>query len=206
MPFAKFQPYEISESSDILSPVSSDEAEKFISLPMKYMGIYFEKPEIISLILADSDYCSEIINYWCHTVVESVCCEDLYNDMVSPPYVVTENHIKRIIGNRKFRNRIKNFFLDVLDKKSYLYIVVISHLCYVKNSEYGYTADEIQLTAESYVSSVSENNPDEILENLCNIGILVRGFENRYFFFRENFCNIIGSQEEIEDMLLKYME
>ena len=206
MPFAKFQPYEISESSDVLSPVSSDEAEKFISLPMKYMGIYFEKPEIISLILADSDYCSEIINYWCHTVVESVCCEDLYNDMVSPPYVVTENHIKRIIGNRKFRNRIKNFFLDVLDKKSYLYIVVISHLCYVKNSEYGYTADEIQFTAESYVSSVSENNPDEILENLCNIGILVKGFENRYFFFRENFCNIIGSQEEIEDMLLKYME
>lgn len=206
MPFAKFQPYEISESSGTLNPISSDDARRFITLPMKYMGIYFEKPEIISLILADSNYCSEIINYWCHSIVESICCEELYNDIDSPPYVITENHIKKIIGNKKFQNKIKKFFLDVLGKESYFYIVFISHLCYVKNSEYGYTADEIQLNAENYISSVPENNLDEILENLCKAGILVKGFENRYFFFRENFCNIIGSQEEIEDMLLKYME
>ena len=119
-----------------------------------------------------------------------------------------------ILGNKKFRNGIKNIFLDMLgnDESGIYYscAVITAYLCCIKNSEYGYTPDEIRLIADSYwikdVSALSEEKLLEVLDNLCNMGILVKGFEKRYFFFRENFCGIIGSQNEIEDKLLKYME
>lgn len=214
MPFAKFQPYEISENS---VPLNVSEGRNLVISPMRYMGIYFDSPETVSLILADSDYCPQIVNYWCSTLVESLCCKDyavLYSEISSPPYIVTESHIKKLLGNKKFRNGIKNIFLDMLgnDESGVYYscAVIIAYLCFIKNSEYGYTPEEIRSIADSYwvkgISSLSEENLAEVLESLCNMGILVKGFENRYFFFRENFCNIIGSQNEIEDRLLKYME
>lgn len=216
MPFAKFQPYEISQNPENLTPLNVSEGINLVVSPMRYMGIYFDSPETVSLILADSNYCPQAVNYWCYALVESLCCEDYagYNEISSPPYIVTESHIKKILGNKKFRNGIKNIFLDMLgnDESGIYYscAVITAYLCCIKNSEYGYTPDEIRLIADSYwikdVSALSEEKLLEVLDNLCNMGIFVKGFEKRYFFFRENFCGIIGSQNEIEDKLLKYME
>jgi len=213
MPFSNYQPYKSEENMS--APLTSDDARKLIVTPLSYMGMYFEKPETVSLILADSVYCPSVINFWCRMLVNTLCNDDYagYDEINSPPYIITETHIKKVLVNENFLNITDDMLKNILisgNNSYYECVLIMAYLYCTADSVCGYTLEEIKATAENNCmkkfSLISDKELLKILDGLCRKGILIKIFENRYLFCRDNFCGIIGSRNEIEDKLLNYMD
>ncbi len=197
---------------------SSEEGIKFITEPLRYMGMYFENFETISFILANSNYFPSVIRYYCVMLLETLKHEDYagYNELNSPPYIVTDKQVKKILSDENFRLKINLAFERILKsdefyKNNYFIIaLIIAQLLYNQKSQNGYTSEEIRQEAmKSCIKKISDISAEELIESLDELsalGILIQPEENRYKFRRDSFCTIFGTRKDIEDKLINYIE
>jgi len=209
-------------TSLIIKSFSEKEGRELLLVPLSYLGIYFEKYEMASLILAKANYFPGLIHYYCLMLIETMCRDDYagYNETNCPPYIVTENHIKKVLSDEKFNNQIKEKFEITLrsdelsgDRENgynyYVIALIIAYLCYTNDSGYGYTAEEIKQTAGKNcvdkIFSLSIEKLSALLDELCSLGILLKDSNKKYSFQRDSFCAMMGAnKEEVEDKILEY--
>lgn len=197
---------------------SAEEGIKFITEPLRYMGMYFENFETISFILANSNYYPSIICYYCIMLLASLKLEDYggYNELTSPPYIITDKQVKKILSHESFKDQINQTFEKILKsdefcKNNYFIIaLIIAQLSYNQKSQSGYTTEEIRQEAvRSCINKISDMSAEELLKSLDELsvlGILIKTEENRYKFRRDSFCTIFGTRKDIEDTLINYIE
>lgn len=233
---AKFSSRAISENSDIIQheslivkPFGFTEARQLVEAPLSYLGFRFDenaRENIIPLILASTNYFPGLVQLYCFKLVETLKNDNYagYNETNSPPYELGELHIKEILSDENFTDQIKQMFEITLrlDEDNYYYMIALC-FAYRYYNDYnasgkGYSVDEIYEIIDGYgikklksfedgeKLSETKKKLGVLFKELCDMNILREVLSNRYVFARDNYAQLLGNPDEIENALLEYME
>ncbi|MBQ8824617.1 MAG: hypothetical protein IJZ64_05225, partial [Ruminococcus sp.] len=143
--------------SIVVRPFKRPEATELLTNALAYLGFQF-KDEVISLILAKTNYFPGLIQLYCQKLLEAMKNEDYagYNEINTPSYKVTENHIKKVLSDPSFTEQINKrlemtLFVDE-NQGSYYYIIalILAYLHYENYSDIGYNISNIYQIAKEY--------------------------------------------------------
>lgn len=201
-----------------IKPFTYSEARDLLQYPLSSLGIYFRDDEknqaLISTILATTNYFPGLIQFYCSQLVDSLCRDDCpcYAGSNLPPYYVSETQIQKILANEDFTAKIKEKFniTLALDKDNYYEILALSlaYLCLDQGIGIGYTSKEILSNIQEFniskVSNLSIERISMLMDELVDLNIFRETDAGRYVFSRQNFMQLMGTQDEIFEALCGY--
>lgn len=200
----------------VVRPFKRPEATELLTNVLAYLGFQF-KDEVISLILAKTNYFPGLIQLYCQKLLEAMKNEDYagYNEVNTPSYKVTENHIKKVLSDPLFTEEINKrlemtLFVDK-NQGSYYHIIalILAYLHYENYSDIGYNISNIYQVAKEYnilkVNELSEIQLSELLSEMWDLNIL-SATDGYYVFSTESFRELLGSREQVEQAMTIYID
>lgn len=201
-------------------PFEYQEARSLIEEPLWYLGFRFnEKTEpLVNTILANTNYFPGLIQLYCAKLVDALKNHDYagYDPAHTPPFELTERHIKKILADESFTREVREkYFITLrLANDNYYYIIALLMAdLYMRNGTDGYSAADIWNIANEFsVAKIADLDIETIhalIEEMCELNVFRRSVGNasKYIFSRYNFYQMLGqSIEAVEDEIAKYME
>lgn len=196
-------------SSLKITPFRTPEAQELLINPLSYLGFSLPSKVTISQILATCNYFPGLIQFYATKLIESVRATDYagYDIKKTPPYVVSDKHLRRIIADRDFQAKCVETFemTSKLDKDQgnyYFPLALLIGLLYnVAPSKNGYTAETLLYHARDLsvypLVDLDETKIDALLQELQDLNILRSVSDNSYLLASKNFRDLLGSDEEI---------
>lgn len=200
----------------MLSAGESREAEKLIKKPLSSLGYYFESPDLVARILAQTNYYPNLIQIYCHNLLNYLAerGDTLFNENTTPPFIITSKMINDVYERHELRNALSDRFNLTLNLDSRFKL--IAHiLAYNDNkSEEGFAADWIRKEAadwwkEGFIESneagrlISDSSFRNLLDEMVGLGILRRTEKTDHYSLRSpNVVTLLGSISQIEEVLL----
>ena len=197
-----------------VKPFKHEDAKKLLQIPLSYLGFSFnDNSVLISQILAATNYFPGLIQLYCKKLIEAMKSNyAAYNENDTPPYIVTETHIKKVLSDKSFRDEIKSKF-DItltLDKTYHLIALIIALIDDEKPNQNVYSAKDILDKARGLaidpIASFDEEQVNAFLGELADLNILKSADNETYSFSTKNFRDMLGSKSEIEETILSLME
>ena len=204
-------------SHKTIRPFTTSEAQELLEKPLHYLGIRFpnDKSKLVPLILANTNYFPGLIHFYCAKLIE-VLKKDYagYDENSTPPYEVNETHIKKVLADPEFNHQIKEKFEITLklDADNYYHIIAVlmAYCSYNEISGDGYSAEDIYKIAHEYcigkIQKLGAEKLSVLMDELCELNILRKSASGKYLFARFNFIQLLGTSEEIENLILGYSE
>ncbi|MBR2868415.1 MAG: hypothetical protein IKB88_05040 [Clostridia bacterium] len=198
-------------SSINVKPFNYKDACQLLTEPLGYLGFDFGSDETAFMqILSATNYFPGLIQLYCHKMVESMKVNYAgYSETNTPGYLVTANHINKVLADRHLLDEIKDKFEITLrlGEGNHYYIIALLlalRFAYDESAE-GYNVDDIISMADSIgfnlIDIVSKEHLSALLEELCDLNILKKIGEF-YTFRTKNFRNLLGPKEKLlEDIL-----
>ena len=192
----------------MLEEAESREARALVEEPLAAAGYFFQSPEVVSRILALSNYYPSLIQLFCHHLLADLRANHVTrfrNLRSTPPYLVTSEHIQTVYGSRvREQIHVKVGLTLDLDKRYRVIALVIAF--------YHPTGDGVPLrdiradAAEHWPAGFSEMRTDDefrsLLDEMVGLGILRHDQETGRFALRnQNVTTLLGSPEQIERQL-----
>lgn len=207
-------------SSITVKPFNYTEARELMEVPLHYLGFRFpsstESQDLIPTILAATNYFPGLIQLYCAKLLEALRENNYagYEEKYTPPYEVSEEHIKKVLADKNFTEEIKNKFymtLTVEEDKYYMVIAIImAFLYHEKGYNRGYTVEDIKNVSNEFgikkISELTLENLTAFMEELRDLNIFRNTDSSHFLFTRYNFFQMMGSKEEVENKLEDYME
>lgn len=203
-----------------VKPFNTTEARELLELPLHYLGLRFPKDKqyLVSLILANTNYFPGLIQLYCSKLIEAMRSDDYagYNEVDAPIYEVSEEHIKKVLADPEFTRQIREKYIITLklDEDNYYYLIALM-MAYLTNNEKdregsnGYSAENLQeLSRELEIRKIAGmelSKLEALLEELNDLNVLRSTDKSHYLFTRTTFCQMMGTQMEVEDKLNEYM-
>lgn len=198
-------------------PFSVMEARELLEVPLACLGLRFpaEKQALVSTILATTNYFPGLIQLYCYKLLEAMKKDYAgYDEAGSPPYDISEKHIKKVLAESDFQRDIYNKFDITLrvDEDCYYHIIAIlmASLYYDRDDQSGYLPEDIFMLGQDLgiarMQGLSIENIRALMEELRELNVLRRTANGRYLFTRYNFFQLMGTRDELEEALLIYME
>lgn len=165
-----------------------------------------------------NDSQEEIIQLYCQKLIESIRATDYagYDMKKTPPYVVTDDHLRRVMADREFVEQIHEKFEITLrldqDQGSYYYPItlLIGWMYSVDPSKNGYSAKDVLYHAKDLaidsLTDLNEEKIDALLHELRDLNILRNVSGNTYLLASKNFRDLLGTDEAIFEKLSKLGE
>ena len=185
---------------------------------MSYLGLSLPDKVTVSQILATVNYFPGLIQLYCQKLVESLRAADYagYDVKNTPPYVITGEHLRRVMADREFVEQIHEKFeitlrLDQDQGGSYYPLtLLIGYMYSAEPSKGGYSAKDVMRHAEelgiSQLKNLGEEKTDALMQELQDLNILRGIGPNTYLLASKNFRDLLGSDEEIFEKLSKIEE
>lgn len=202
-----------------VKPFSVMEARELLQVPLFYLGFRFpeDHDDLIPTILSQTNYFPGLIQLYCYKLVEELKKETYggYNELDTPLYVVNVDHIKKALADPEFQKEVKEKFEITLhvDNDNYYHIiaVIIAYLYHTESQQKGYFPKDVLNFGLSYgikkIANLNEENVRALMEELRELNIFRRTVSGGYRFTRYNFFQMMGTEKELENILLKdYME
>jgi hypothetical protein len=192
------------------------EATKLLTSILAYLGFRFTQTIIDNILAATYNY-PGLIQLYCQKLLEAMQSDDYagYLEFNTPPYEVTESHYKKILSDKTFIDMVNEkfeatLFTEEKGRSNYHIIaLIIAYLYYCEPNEKGYSCDDILRIAGEYrINRVTSLTPDqfsEILGEMCDLNV-VTVMDDNYLFATDGFRHHLGSQEEVEQKIAKYIE
>ena len=203
-------------SHKTIRPFTTAEAQELLEKPLHFLGIRFpnDKSKLVPLILANTNYFPGLIHFYCAKLIEVLKDYPGYDVNNTPPYEVNETHIKRVLADPEFNHQIKEKFEITLklDADNYYHIiaVIMAYCSYNENNGDGYSVDDIYRIAQEYciekIQKLGTDKLEVLMDELCELNILRKSAARNYLFARYNFIQLLGTSEEIENLILTYSE
>ena len=200
-------------SSLKITPFYDREATELLTGPLSYLGFSLPSKVTVSQILATCNYFPGLIQLYAQKLIESVQAADYagYSTRNSPPYVVTDEHLRRVMSDKEFVATIYDKFEITLkldeDQGSCYYplALLIGWMYSVANSKSGYTAQDVLHHAQDLqiapLNTLDVEKIDALLQELQDLNILRSVSSNSYLLASKNFRDLLGSDEEIFEKL-----
>lgn len=198
-----------------VKPFETPEAHELLVQPLSYLGFSLEDRVLISQILATTNYFPGLIQMYCQKLIESMRQNNYagYNEASTPPYLVTEDHIRRVLADNNFLTEIHNKFEITLrldqDLGSYYYTIalVIGWLYTAEPNTVGYTADDLLRQAGDLglrtLTDLTSEQVSTLLQELHDLNILRSTGKDTYLFASKNFHDLLGNENEIFEKLVQ---
>jgi hypothetical protein len=96
----------------MLSSGESLEAEKLIKKPLASLGYFFESPDLIARILAQTNYHPNFIHIYCHNLHTHLTDrgEGLFDRRTTPPFMITSSIIDDVYERHDLRESLSDKF------------------------------------------------------------------------------------------------
>ena len=198
-----------------ITPFRTPEAQELLTIPLSYLGFSLPSKVTVSQILATCNYFPGLIQLYAKKLIESLRAADYagYSTANSPPYVVTDEHLRRVMSDKEFAEQIREKFEITLtldeDQGSCYYplALLIGWMYYLVPSKRGYTAKEVLHHAQDLsvkpLQDLSEEKIDALLQELQDLNILRSVTNDSYLLASKNFRDLLGSDEEINEKLTR---
>lgn len=206
-------------SSMTVMPFRAAEARELLEVPLSYLGFRFpndEKTEtLISTIFGTTNYFPGLLQLYCAKLIESLQKNYAgYDESTTPPYVLKEEQIKKALADSTLENQIREkFFITLkLDDDDYYYLIALlaAHHYHNNNGQNGASAKDILELAKFFeITKLEKLSTEEIgalMEEMRELNVFQKTASSRYRFARLNFCQMMGSKEQIDDVIFQYME
>lgn len=205
-------------SSLKITPFRTPEAQELLTVPLSYLGLSLPSRVTVSQILATVNYFPGLIQLYCQKLIESLRAPDYagYDVKRTPPYVITDDHLRRVMADKEFMEQIREKFeitlrLDQDQGSCYYPLTLLIGLMYTNApSRGGYTAGDILRHAKdlsiSAICDLSEEQIDALLQELQDLNILRSVSQDTYLLASKNFRDLLGSDDEILEKLSRMGE
>lgn len=199
-----------------ITPFRTPEAEELLIRPLSYLGFSLPSKVTVSQILATCNYFPVLIQLYAEKLIESIRTPDYagYNPGMAPPYIVSNDHLRRVMADKEFVEQIHHKFwitltLDEDQGSCYLPLtLLIGWLYNVNPSKSGYTAEEVLYNAKDLgirpLAGLDVDKIDALLMELQDLNILRSVSHNSYLLASKNFRDLLGSDEKINAELTKF--
>lgn len=199
-----------------VTPFKAPEGEELLRMPLSYLGMSLPSKVTVSQILATVNYFPGLIQLYAQKLIESLCVSDYagYDQRRTPPYVITDDHLRRVMADKEFVGEIHAKFdatlmLDQDQGYCYYPIALLFGWMYYEDAQKakqaGFSADDVMEHARSFnVKQIVELDKDRLstlLSELEDLNILRSISSNTYLLASKNFRDLLGSYEEIFEKL-----
>lgn len=197
--------------------LSNDEwtqARDLIEKPMASIGYYFESKDLVTRILSQTNYYPLLIQLYCRQLLKHMNEHRVaasFDPKACPPYLITSRHVDEAYQDRDLQETIKHRFLNLtlrLDSRYEVIAYAIAHALLENQAEAseGFSTSWIREDVIGWWEDGFKNCPTDsfriLLEEMCGLGVLRMVRDGRYTLRSTNLLSLMGSQEEIEDVLL----
>lgn len=202
-----------------VTPFNPSEARELLAIPLHYLGLRFPKDKeyLIYLILATTNYFPGLIQMYCAKLLEAMHKDDYagYSEADTPAYEISENHIKKVLSDPDFIDQIREKYeitLGLTDKDNkYYYIIAlaIAWLHHNKKNISGYSPEDVKDFCKDWgfdkIANMKTQELTVLLNELKELNILRNTGENRYWFARYNFFQLMGTKEKVDDKIFELL-
>lgn len=199
-----------------ITPFQTPEAEELLLGPLSYLGFSLPSKVTVSQIIATCNYFPGLIQLYAKKLIESIRAADYagYDIKKTPPYLVSDEHLRRVMANKEFMEQIYEKFEITLkldqDQGSCYYplALLIGWMQNAISSNNGYTAKEVLYYAKDLsvrpLADLDVEKIDALLMELQDLNILRSVSNNSYLLASKNFRDLLGSDDEISEKLEKF--
>ena len=193
----------------IVKPLSAPEALELLSRPLRYLGFDIESARLEHL-LVNTIFYPGIVHYVGYCLVQNLSTSyaKYYSAHDNPPYSLTDRQLGEIMSSSELNDRISKrirWTLEV-DPRYFMLARCVAYLYYEypEQMKSGYSAELIHEYAELLEIHCLEHLDKPalltLLQELVDMGILVRPSESSFRLRQQRFLDIIGTtREEIDD-------
>lgn len=207
-----------------IKPLDYADAEELLKKPLGYMGFMFNESEeqqaLISMILSTTNYYPGLIHYYCASLLNTFGDGHTEPAPTRPPYELDNKLILKLLQKEAFMEQTRQKFMMTLgiDKEEHQYYSILAYLmayCYDENESRinGVSVEEICEAAEetgiAVISRLAISQVKSLLDELCDLNILYSAYGSqpkRYVFSRPAFKDMLGTQDDVTEALLKYID
>ena len=202
----------------VVRPFKRPEATELLTNALGYLGFVFSD-DIINLILAKTNYFPGLIHLYGQKLLAAMTNDDYagYSETETPYYYVTDNHIKKVLADQSFKDEIKNklvMTLEVNGKQDSPYYIIALLMAYIyyeemqSDNKTEFTVDDIMEKASGngigILLKFTREQIAELLHEMWDLNILSCKDE-RYMFSTDGFRELLGTREEVNNELTKYI-
>ena len=200
-----------------VKPFKVSEARELFEKPLFYLGFRLNKDEktnnLLASIFSNTNYFPGLIQLYCAKLIESLKKNYAgYDEADTPPYILSETHVQKILGENELQAEIKRkFFITLtLDNDEDNYYMLIALLVAYKYHEAkssniaaheGCTAKDILKLANEFnvmkFRDFTEENMDALMQEMKELNVFQVVGNNGYRFSRYNFLHMMGSEEDV---------
>lgn len=201
----------------VVKPFGYLEANELLLKPLSYLGFEIRNQDIISTILAQTNYFPGLIQYYGKNLVESIRSQyknQLFTDCNTPPYPLDESYLKDLLKDEKFRQKIDDLFMITLELDADNYYAIIALVVayqyqYEQQRVVPVTLDTIRDVCAAYevhkIADMRDEQLQALIDEMTDLNILHQEEGGKgYVFNRYNFYMMMGDWDDIERKLREY--
>lgn len=201
-----------------ITPFLSPEAEELLIKPLSYLGFSLPSKVTVSQILATCNYFPGLIQLYAKKLIESIRGADYggYDSRKSPPYVLSNEHMRRVMSDKDFMYQIYHkleITLKLGEDEGCCYYPLTLFISWLysylpANNKTGYTAQTILAHASDLsikpLADLDVDRIDAMLQDLQDLNILRSVSNNSYLLSSKNFRDMLGTDEEVYEKLTEW--
>lgn len=204
-------------SSMTVKPFKYAEAKELLEYPLSYLGFRFrddvETDTLVSAILSHTNSFPGMIQLYCTKLIEAMKNGYAgYKEASTPPYYVSEDHIKKVLGEDNLQEEIRQKFFITLTVGSdnyYLLIALITAYLYKNDEGICVTPNDVLTFAKDFeikdIVALSPAKVAALMEEMRELNVLQHNGEHGYRFTHFSFFQMMGTKAYLEQELEKYM-
>lgn len=204
-------------SSMTVKPFKYTEAKELLEYPLSYLGFRFrddvETDTLVSAILSHTNSFPGMLQLYCTKLIEAMKNGYAgYKEAGTPPYYVSEDHIKKVLGEDNLQEEIRQKFFITLTVGSdnyYLLIAMITAYLYKNDEGICVTPNDVLTFAKDFeIKDIAALSPEKVaalMEEMRELNVLQHNGEHGYRFTHFSFFQMMGTKAYLEQELEKYM-
>lgn len=204
-------------SSMTVKPFKYAEAKELLEYPLSYLGFRFrddvETDTLASAILSHTNSFPGMLQLYCTKLIEAMKNGYAgYKEAGTPPYYVSEDHIKKVLGEDNLQEEIRQKFFITLTVGSdnyYLLIAMITAYLYKNDEGICVTPNDVLTFAKDFeIKDIAALSPEKVaalMEEMRELNVLQHNGEHGYRFTHFSFFQMMGTKAYLEQELEKYM-
>lgn len=204
-------------SSMTVKPFKYAEAKELLEYPLSYLGFRFrddvETDTLVSAILSHTNSFPGMLQLYCTKLIEAMKNGYAgYKEASTPPYHVSEDHIKKVLGEDNLQEEIRQKFFITLTVGSdnyYLLIAMITAYLYKNDEGICVTPNDVLTFAKDFeindIAALSPAKVTALMEEMRELNVLQHNGEHGYRFTHFSFFQMMGTKAYLEQELGKYM-
>lgn len=204
-------------SSMTVKPFKYAEAKELLEYPLSYLGFRFrddvETDTLVSAILSHTNSFPGMLQLYCTKLIEAMKNGYAgYKEAGTPPYYVSEDHIKKVLGEDNLQEEIRQKFfitLTVGTDNYYLLIAMITAYLYKNDEGICVTPNDVLTFAKDFeIKDIAALSPEKVaalMEEMRELNVLQHNGEHGYRFTHFSFFQMMGTKAYLEQELEKYM-